>query len=79
MSNRVDIVKAAQGREYTRFEEMAKEMLMSKIAENPVMKSNWKELKSVSEAFEKDSDKSKDSDEDDKDEDEDEDDEDEDK
>jgi len=78
MNNTIDIVKAAQERKYTRFEEMAKEMLMSKIAENPIMKSNWKELKSVSEAFEKDSDENdndnnKDDDEDEDDEDEDED------
>ena len=78
MSNQVDIVKAAQERQYTKFEEMAREMLMTKVGENPTMKSNWNKLQDIKEAFEKKDDKSKNSKDSDDEDDEDEDNEDED-
>ena len=38
MSNTIDLVKAAQNREYSNFEDMAKEALMTKIGENLQLK-----------------------------------------
>ena len=38
MANTVDLVKAAQNREYSNFEDMAKEALMTKIGENLQLK-----------------------------------------
>jgi len=71
----VDIVRSAQERQYTKFEEQAREMLMQKIGQNPEMQKFQERLSDIKEAFEKKDDK-KDNDEDNDGEDKDDDDED---
>jgi len=60
MSNTIDLVKAAQDRQYINFEDMALKMLKSKVQSNPIMLNKLEKLnvaQGITEAEESDYDK----------------------